>query len=124
MFSSIPDVLSFIRSDRLRAIGVSTKARSPVLPDVAPVAEQGFPGFDVKAWFGLAVPKGTPPAIVAALNRQINVALAKPEVKERLANMGLDVAEPMTTAQARDFVRREIETWSAVVKAANIQPPQ
>ena len=88
MFSSIPDVLGFIQADKLRAIGISTKKRSPVLPDVVPVAEQGFPDFDVKAWFGLAAPKGTPPDIVAALNRQINAALAKPDVKDRLAKMG------------------------------------
>ena len=122
MFSSIPDVLGFIQSDRLRAIGISTKKRSPVLPDVVPVAEQGFPDFDVKAWFGLAAPRGTPPDIVALLNKQINAALAKPDVNERLSKIGLDVAEPMTSAQTRDFVRREIEQWSKVVKAANIQP--
>jgi tripartite-type tricarboxylate transporter receptor subunit TctC len=122
MFSSIPDVLGFIQSDRLRAIGISTKKRSSVLPDVAPVAEQGFPDFDVKAWFGLAAPRGTPPDIVALLNKQINAALAKPDVKERLSKIGLDVAEPMTSAQTRDFVRREIEQWSKVVKAANIHP--
>jgi tripartite-type tricarboxylate transporter receptor subunit TctC len=120
MFSSIPDVLGFIRAGKLRAIGISTKNRSPVLPDVVPVADQGFPDFDVKAWFGLAAPKGTPPEIVAMLNRQINASLAKPEVKDRLVKIGLDVADPMTPAQARDFVRGEIDRWSTVVKAANI----
>jgi tripartite-type tricarboxylate transporter receptor subunit TctC len=117
-------MLGFIQADKLRAIGISTKKRSPVLPDVVPVAEQGFPDFDVKAWFGLAAPKGTPPEIVASLNRQINAALAKPDVKERLAKMGMDVAEPVTPTQMRDFVRREIDQWAMVVKAANIQPPQ
>jgi len=121
MFSSIPDMLGFIQGGQLRAIGVTSKNRSPVLPDVAPVAEQGFPGFDVKAWFGLAAPKGTPPDIVAALNRQINAALAKPDVKGRLAKIGLDVSEPMTSAQTRDFVHHEIDQWAAVVKAANIK---
>lgn len=121
MFSSIPDMLGFIQGGQLRAIGVTSKNRSPVLPDVVPVAEQGFPGFDVKAWFGLAAPKGTPPEIVAALNRQINAALAKPDVKGRLAKIGLDVSEPMTSAQTRDFVHHEIDQWATVVKAANIK---
>ena len=121
MFSSIPDMLGFIQGGQLRAIGVTSKNRSPVLPDVVPVAEQGFPGFDVKAWFGLAAPKSTPPDIVAALNRQINAALAKPDVKGRLAKIGLDVSEPMTSAQTRDFVHHEIDQWAAVVKAANIK---
>ncbi len=123
MFSSIPDMLGFIQSNKLRAIGISSKNRSPVLPEVVPVAEQGFPDFDVKAWFGLAAPKGTLPDIVAALNRHINAALAKPDVKDRLAKMGMDTAEPVTPAQTRDFVRREIDQWAVVVKAAHIQLP-
>src|SRR4029077_20543773 len=110
-----------IQSDKLRAIGISTKNRSPVLPEVVPVAEQGFPDFDVKAWFGLAAPKGTPPDIVSMLNRQINAALAKPDVKDRLATQGMDISEPMTPGETRAFVRREIDQWAAVVKAANIQ---
>lgn len=124
MFSSMPDALAFIRTGQLRAIGVTTKERSSVLPDVAPVAEQGFPEFDVKGWFGLAAPKGTPPDIVATLNRQINAVLTRSDVKERLAKIGFDVSTPMTSAQTRDFVRREIERWSAVVAAAKIQLPQ
>jgi tripartite-type tricarboxylate transporter receptor subunit TctC len=118
MFSSIPDVLGFIRADKLRVIGISTKQRSPVLPEAVPLAEQGFPDFDVKAWFGLAAPKGTPPEIVAYLNKQINEALSKPEVKERLAGIGMDTMQPMTSAQMRDFVRGEIERWSEVVKVS------
>ena len=69
-----------------------------MLPDVVPVAEQGFPDFDVKAWFGLAAPKGTPPEIVAYLNRQINAALAKPDVRDRLSKIGMD---PSAAADAR-----------------------
>ena len=124
MFSTIPNMLDFIRGGQLRAIGITTKSRSPVLPDAVPVAEQGFPDFDVKGWVGFAVPKGTPPDIVATLNRQMFVALAKPDVKERLANIGMDASEPLSPAQTRDFVKREIDQWTAVVKAANIQPTQ
>jgi len=121
MFSSIPDVLGFIQSEKLRGIGISTKARSAVLPDLVPVAEQGFPDFDVKAWFGLAAPRGTPPETVAYLNRQINAALAKPDVRDRLSKIGMDPSAPLTPDQTRDFVRREIDQWTTVVKAANIQ---
>jgi len=122
MFSSIPDVLGFIQSDKLRAIAISTKTRSPVLPNVVPVAEQGFPNFDVKAWFGLAAPKGTPPEIVAFLNKQINAVLAKPEIQEKLAKIGMDTMTPMTSEEMNNFVRREIEQWSEVVKAAKLEP--
>ena len=103
MFSSIPDMLGFIQSNKLRAIGISTKNRSPVLPDVVPVAEQGFPDFDVKAWFGLAAPKGTPPDIVAELNRQVNAALAKPDVKDRLAKMGMDTGRAVDARAGSRF---------------------
>ncbi|MBX9846211.1 MAG: tripartite tricarboxylate transporter substrate binding protein [Xanthobacteraceae bacterium] len=124
MFSTIPNVLDFIRNGQLRAIGVTTSTRSPVLPDAAPVAEQGFPGYDVKGWVGFAVPKGTPPDIVVELNRQIVAALARPDLKDRLAKIGMDTPEPRSSEQTRDFVKREIDQWSEVVKAANIQPPQ
>ena len=122
MFSSIPDVLGFIQSEKLRAIAISTKTRSPVLPHLVPVAEQGFPNFDVKAWFGLAAPKGTPPEIVTFLNKQINAVLAKPEIQDRLAKIGMDIMTPMTAAEMKNFVRREIDQWSEVVKAAKLEP--
>jgi len=124
MFSTIPNILDFIRGGQLRAIGITTTSRSPAVPDAVPVAEQGFPGYDVKGWVGFAVPKGTPPDIVAELNRQIIAALAKPDLKERLTRIGMDAPEPMSSAQTREFVKREIDQWTAVVKAANIQPPQ
>jgi tripartite-type tricarboxylate transporter receptor subunit TctC len=124
MFSTIPNVLDFLRGGELRAIGVTTTSRAPVLPDAVPVAEQGFPGYDVKGWVGFAVPKGTPPDIVAELNRRIVAALARPDLKDRLAKIGMDASEPMSPAQTRDFVKREIDQWTAVVKAANIPPPQ
>jgi tripartite-type tricarboxylate transporter receptor subunit TctC len=124
MFSTIPNVLDFLRGGELRAIGVTTTSRAPVLPDAVPVAEQGFPGYDVKGWVGFAVPKGTPPDIVAELNRRIVAALARRDLKDRLAKIGMDASEPMSPAQTRDFVKREIDQWTAVVKAANIPPPQ
>jgi len=124
MFSSIPDVIGFVRGGQLRAIAVSTQLRSPVFPDVKPVAEQGFPNFNVRAWFGLAAPKGTPPEIVVLLNKNISAALAKPEVREKLAAIGMDRMEPMTAAEMKAFVKREIDQWAEVVKAAKIELPQ
>ncbi len=121
MFSSIPDVLGAVQADKLRAIGVSTKKRSPILPELVPVAEQGFPTFDVRAWFGLAAPKGTPSQIVDMLNKHILAALAKPELRERLAKIGMDVMDPMNPAEAKQFVGQEIDQWSALVKAVKLE---
>lgn len=124
MFSSIPDVVGFVRGGQLRAIAISTQQRSPVFPDVKPVAEQGFPNFNVRAWFGLAAPKGTPPEIVALLNKNITAALAKPEVREKLAAIGMDRMEPMSADEMKAFVKREIDQWAEVVKAAKIELPK
>jgi tripartite-type tricarboxylate transporter receptor subunit TctC len=119
MFSSIADVLPFIQDNKLRAIAVTSKERSPVLPNVPPVAEQGFPDYDVKAWFGIVAPKGTPPEIVNKLHDGIVNALATPEVRDRLASIGMDPpAKMLRPAEVREFVRSEIDKWAKVVAAS------
>jgi tripartite-type tricarboxylate transporter receptor subunit TctC len=118
MFCAFNDVLGFIRSGDLRAIAVTSRERSPLLPGVIPVAEQGFPDYDVQAWFGVAAPRRTPAAIVERLNREINAVIAKPEVRQRLLSIGMEPGAPVSPDQMRAFVVREIQTWSAVVKAS------
>ena len=119
MFSSIADVLPFIRDGKLRAIAVTSKQRSAVLPDIVPVAEQGFPDYDVKAWFGVLAPRGTPPAIVTRLHDGIAAALARPEVGGRLAAIGMDPpARTLSPAEVRAFVQAEIAKWAKVVAAS------
>ncbi|MSQ73288.1 MAG: tripartite tricarboxylate transporter substrate binding protein [Betaproteobacteria bacterium] len=117
MFVSIPDAIAHIRSGRLRAIGITSLARSGALPDQVPVAEQGFPGFDVRAWFGVVAPAGTPRDIVNRYNQVIVAALSQPEVRERLTGIGLD---PVTLSpeQFAAFIREEIAKWAPVVKAS------
>ncbi len=118
MFVSITDAIGHVQAGRLNALGITTKDRSGVLPNVPTVAEQGFPDYDVAAWFGMAAPRNLPPEILNRLNREIYAALAKPEVKQRLADVGLDTQPPMNPAQLREFVRKEIEKWTPVVKAS------
>lgn len=119
MFSSIADVLPFIRDGRLRAIAVTSKERSRVLPDLVPVAEQGFPDYDVKAWFGVLAPRGTPAAIVNKLHDGIALALAKPEIGGKLASIGMDPpARMLSPAEVHAFVAAEIEKWRKVVVAS------
>jgi len=115
MFVSIPDALPHIRSGKLRAIGVTSLERSDALPELAPVAEQGFPGYEVRAWFGVIAPAETPREIVMRYNREIGTALAQPEVRQRLASIGLD---PVTLSpdEFTQFIRREIDKWAKVVK--------
>jgi tripartite-type tricarboxylate transporter receptor subunit TctC len=84
--------LPHIKSGKLRPLAVTTKSRSNVLPDVPTVAEQGLPDFEVTGWFGILAPAGTPPGVVARLNKEVNAVLGEPDVKERLQSLGVEPA--------------------------------
>lgn len=120
-FTGAPAVLPHVRSGRLRALAVSSAARIPTLPDVPTVAESGYPGFEADQWYGIVAPAGTPAALIARLNAEVNKALALPEVAQQLATEG---AVPMaTTPQAfGELIAREIPRWAEVVRAGNVRP--
>jgi tripartite-type tricarboxylate transporter receptor subunit TctC len=86
-FGPMPITISYVRAGKLRALAVSSAKRSDALPDVPAVAEL-LPGFEANIWHGVGAPKGTPKEIVATLNKEINVILATPEIKEKFANIG------------------------------------
>ncbi len=116
MFDNMPSSIEFIRSGRLRALGVTTAARSAQLPNVPTVAET-VPGYEASAWFGMGAPKGTPAEAVNKLNRLINEALADPKMKARFAELGGD---PIAGTPA-DFWKihtYETEKWAKVVKSS------
>lgn len=117
MFDNAPSAMPHIQGGRLRAVAITSLQRSPLLPDVPTVAESGYAGFDVQSWFGLAVPHGTPQPVVDRLNAELNKALALPEVKKRLADMGASPAGG-TPADMRGFIGAEVQRWNAVVKAS------
>src|SRR5262249_2018216 len=91
MFADISAALPFVRAGKLRALGVTTRERTPLL-DVPTLIEQGVPDFDVNAWFGLFAPAGTPREIVARLNADAANALRQPAIRERLPSVGLGAA--------------------------------
>ena len=119
-FTGAPAVLPHVRSGRLRALAVSSPQRMATLPDVPTVAESGFPGFEADQWYGVVAPAGTPPALVARLNAEINKALALPEVAQQLAVEGA-VPVPTTPGAFGELIAREIPRWAAVVKAGNVR---
>lgn len=82
--------LPYIQSGKLRALAVTSKARTPILPGVPTVSELAVPGFEVMGWFGILAPAGTPAPVVAKLNQQINAALQLPQVRQRLASLGVE----------------------------------
>jgi tripartite-type tricarboxylate transporter receptor subunit TctC len=119
-FTGAPAVLPHVRSGRLRALAVSSKNRLPSLPDVPTVAESGFAGFEADQWYGVVAPVGTPAALVARLNAEINKALALPEVAQQLAAEGA-VPTPSTPREFGELIAREIPRWGEVVKSGNVR---
>ena len=116
MFDNMPSSIEFIKSGKLRALGVTTLKRSPQLPDVPTVGET-VKGYEASAWFGMGAPKGTPANVVAKLNREINEALADPKMKARLAELGGDPIAG-TPAEFWAIHTAETEKWAKVVKAS------
>jgi tripartite-type tricarboxylate transporter receptor subunit TctC len=119
MLSSIPTALGLIQSGELRAIAVSALARSPVLPDVPTIAEQGYPGFNAGTWYGLLVPVGTPAEIVARLNEAGNAALKSPAIIERVQAEG-GVVLGGSSAMFTDKLQVDNNKWSKVIKEAGL----
>ena len=109
-----------IESKGLRALAVTTSARSANLPEVPTVAENGFAGFDAPAWWAVLAPAKTPPEIVRRMNEEINAALKSPEVAAKLAAQGIDVRTG-TPQAAQAFVEAQIEVWAKVVKENGIK---
>ena len=120
-FTGAPVVLPHVRSGRLRALAVSSAQRIPALPDVPTVAESGYPGFEADQWYGVVAPAGTPAAVVARLNAEINKALALGDVAQQLAVEGA-VPTPTTPQAFAALIARELPRWAEVVKAGKVKP--
>jgi tripartite-type tricarboxylate transporter receptor subunit TctC len=118
-FLDLPAILPHIRSGALRAIALGTTARAPTAPDVPTTVEVGMPELMIENWYGMIAPAGTPPAIVAELNRITTAALADPGVKEKLAAQGM-TAVGDTQEHFREFIGSEIAKWAKVIKDAGV----
>src|SRR5499433_710499 len=110
--------LGYIRAGKLRALAVTSATRQEALPDVPTVGEF-LPGFEARGWYGIVVPKATPTQIVEKLNQEINAALADPNMKKRLTDLGCAVFAG-SPADFGKFIADETEKWGKVVRAANI----
>jgi tripartite-type tricarboxylate transporter receptor subunit TctC len=120
MFSTPGSVMSFIKANTLRPLGVTSAKRMAVLPDVPAIAEF-LAGYDAVSWAGIGAPAGTPSDIVDKLNREINAALADAALKAKLAEFGAIVMTG-SPADFKAFIATEIDKWAKVVKFANIKP--
>ncbi|WP_207538622.1 tripartite tricarboxylate transporter substrate binding protein [Sabulicella rubraurantiaca] len=122
MFFDTPiTALPMIREGRMRALGISTTERSPILPDVPTIAEAGVPGYHVTGWNGILAPAGTPPAVVDRLSRELREVLAEPEIRSKLAEQGADPA-PTTPEAFAQRISADLRRWTGVIREAGIQP--
>jgi tripartite-type tricarboxylate transporter receptor subunit TctC len=121
MATSTTSTLTHVRSGRLRALGITTATRAPLLPDIPTVAETGLPGYEAVSWFGFMAPTGTPKEVIARLHKEIVAILNQPEVRERFARDGAEVVAG-SPEEFNAYVRSEALKWAKVVKAAGIKP--
>src|SRR6266516_842719 len=120
MFDATPSSLPHIRAGKLRPLAVTTAKRQEILPDV-PAVDEFLPGYEARGWYGVVVPKATPREIVEKLNKEINAALADPNMKKRLTDLGGAVFAG-SPADFGKFIADETEKWGKVIRAANIKP--
>jgi tripartite-type tricarboxylate transporter receptor subunit TctC len=113
--------VSLVKDGKLAPLGVSIRTRADVLPEVPPLAQQGYPDYEVTLWFGMWAHAATPAAVVQKLNAQVNAIVQQPDVREQFAKLGIQPA-PMKTDEFARFVRDEIAVYRRIVKQANIQP--
>ena len=120
LFEPLPASIQHIKSGKLRALGVTSAARSQALPDLPTVGEF-VPGYEASGWNGVCAPKSTPAEIIEKLNRTINAGLADPKLKARLADLG---AIPLAGSPAdfRKLIVEETDKWGKVIRAGNIRP--
>jgi tripartite-type tricarboxylate transporter receptor subunit TctC len=115
MCTSLAGQIGLIKAGRVRALGVTTAKRNPQLPEVPTIAESGVPGYEVTIWYGVFAPVATPKAVVQRLNTEMVKLLNAPEMKERMAQQGMDPA-PSTPAELAAFVKVETAKWAKAAK--------
>lgn len=119
-FASAPSALPQVQSGKVRVIAVSTKERSPLVPDVPTVAEQGYPNYDVVSWYGLLGPAGMPKNLVGFLHKEILSLLRNDDVIKRLTAVGASPAPSATPPDFAAYIQSEIDTWREVIRRAGI----
>ncbi len=121
MFDAVVDVMPLVKADKLKALAISTAKRSPLAPGVPTVAESGLPGYDFSLWYGLFAPAGTPPAIVAQINRDTAQVLKDPAVMSQMQTHGIDVIANSPEA-FRGALTAEEKTWAGLVHKIGLTP--
>ncbi|HWA36847.1 MAG TPA: tripartite tricarboxylate transporter substrate binding protein [Burkholderiales bacterium] len=120
MFDNTPNVLPHVKAGKLKALGVSSKTRTALAPEIPSVDESGVPGYDVTVWFGVLTVAGTPRDVVQRLNTEMVKILTSPEIKERFGKTGVEVVAG-TPEHFQKYLNAEVDRWAKVVQAAGIK---
>jgi tripartite-type tricarboxylate transporter receptor subunit TctC len=123
VFDAVASSIPHIKGGRIRALAISSMKRAAAAPEVPTIAEEGYPGFDVVAWFGIWAPAGTPPEIVNRLNREINAILKASAMREKLDSMGAQVMYGGVD-EFGSYHRSEFDRWTLFVRASGIRLPE
>jgi len=118
-FDNLPSSIELIRAGKLRALAVTTAARSQLLPDV-PTVGDFLPGYEASAWYGVGAPRGTPSEIVEMLNKELNAAFADPTTRARIVELG-GTPLPGSPAEFGTFIAKEVEKWGKVVELSGVK---
>jgi tripartite-type tricarboxylate transporter receptor subunit TctC len=121
LFDNIMTAQPNVKAGKVKALAISSPARSPLVPDVPTVAESGLPGFQSVVWFGLLGPANTPRPVVDRMNAEMNKALQLPEIQARFTQMGFEPAGG-TAADFAQVIQRDAQKWSKVIKDAGVKP--
>jgi tripartite-type tricarboxylate transporter receptor subunit TctC len=121
MFGNISVVVPHVKAGKLRALANTASARSPLVPEVPTVAESGFKGFSIATWYGFLGPAGLPAAIVNRIQGDVAKAVAQPDTREKLLNMGVDISAN-SPAEFGAFIRSEVARYAKLVKDNNLKP--
>ena len=120
--SAAPPVHPFVKTGKVRLLGVTARTATPLVPGLAPISDT-VPGFELVGWYGLVAPHGTPPRLIARINADLGKVLRAPDLQERLYALGAEAA-PSSTADFRAFLKHEHARWSKVLKELDIRPAQ
>jgi len=116
LFSDMPPFVPYVKTGKLRALGVTTAKRSPLLPDIPAIAE-AVPGYDLAGWYGVLAPAGTPREIVTRMHAEILKIMASPQMRERYVSLAIEPVE-QSQQQFGDYVKSELAKWSQIIKVS------
>lgn len=120
LFDNVPNIVQHVRAGKMRALGVTSKTRAPLLPDIVPITDAGVPGYEINVWFGMQMPAAVPSAVVEKANRDIASILREPDVVAKFRDQGVEVVAS-SPSQFATLITSEIAKWTKVVNEASVK---